>query len=164
MIRVATKDDIDEIMGILEAAIKFMHSYGNTQWDDLYPGREDILLDIKRGEMFVATRGDQIAGFICLNNNEPVEYKNLHWSKALSAVVVHRMAVNRKFMHQGIARELMQYAEILAAKQNNYLKTDTYSLNVYAQALFEKFGYNKVGTMDYHGKPLKFFCYEKVLT
>ncbi len=163
MIRIATTADIDEVMEILKATVKFMHGYGNDQWDELYPSREDVLCDINRGELFVGVRGSVIAGFICLNNNEPLEYQNLQWSKSSSAVVVHRMAVSQKFMRQGVASELMNYADVLAAQQNNYLKTDTYSLNVYAQGLFAKFGYTRIGTMNYRGKQLKFFCYEKIL-
>ena len=108
-------------------------------------------------------RDEQIAGFICINNSEPPEYQALPWAKTCSAVVVHRMAISDNFRRQGIASELMNYAEAIARAQNNYLKTDTYSLNIYAQSLFEKFGYRKVGTMDFRGKPLKFFCFDKVL-
>ncbi len=54
MIRVATIADIDGVMEILKATVKFMHGYGNDQWDELYPSREDVaiehskLIDIKR--------------------------------------------------------------------------------------------------------------------
>lgn len=164
MIRIATETDINEIMDILADTVKFMHGYGNTQWDNQYPAQEDILCDIRNNELFVAVRGNTVAGFICLNNNEPTEYQNLAWSKTATAVVVHRMAVSQQFLRQGVASELMAYADKIAKNQNNYLKTDTYSLNIYAQSLFEKFGYHKIGTMDYRGKPLKFFCYEKLLS
>lgn len=163
MMRKAQVQDLDVIMAIMKTTIQFMQNYGNTQWDENYPQQSDILQDILHEAMYVSERNGQLAGFICINHAEPTEYQSLPWAQPGIAVVVHRMAVADAFRKQGVASELMAYADELARTQNNYLKTDTYSLNKYAQALFERCGYRQVGTMKFRGKPLDFYCYEKIL-
>ncbi len=59
---------------------------------------------------------------------------------------------------------MVGYAEHLAAGLGvDYLKTDTYSLNIKAQKLFERNGYRLAGMMNFLGREKPFRCYEKSL-
>ena len=121
--------------------------------------------DIDKGDLFVAERNGVVAGFVCINRTEPAEYIGVPWSKDESAFVIHRMVVGEKFRRQKVGSELVNYAEELAHHQQiAYLKTDTYSLNVNAQNIFEKCGYQLVGNMSFRGLDKPFYCYEKVFT
>lgn len=164
MIRKAASEDLAEIMEIIKATVEEMKTYGNTQWDENYPQEKDFAGDISKGDLYVDERDGEVAGFICVNQVEPVEYEDLNWSSKEKAMVVHRMAVNPKFRRKGIASGMMQFADELAlSKGIRYMKTDTYSVNPKMNALFVKCGYKFVGEMSFLGKEKLFNSYEKYL-
>ena len=165
IIRKAVLEDLKDIMEIISETIFEMHSYNNNQWDDSYPKEKDFISDMAKEDLFVVEREGKLAGFVCINEVEPVEYKGLNWTSNESSLVVHRMSVSPAYRRNGIGTELMRFADELALKNNiRYLKTDTYSINTKMNALFKKSGYNFVGEMSYLGKKEPFFCYEKILT
>ena len=162
MIKVATMHDLNSIMKIVQGVIVEMHSYNNFQWDENYPQKQDFAGDIKKGDLFISVREGEIVGFICINMEQPLEYKDLPWSLPTEALVVHRMGVSPDHRKVGIGFEMVAFADELAVKKNlGYLKTDTYSLNLNAQGLFQKLGYIFVGEMNFLGKEKPFYCYEK---
>lgn len=165
VVRQAILDDLPFIMDIVEKTIREMRDYNNTQWDEIYPQTSDFAADIEKGELFAVDRDGCLAGFICINRVEPVEYNGLPWSQDYSALVIHRMAVDPNCRGNGVGTELLAHAECLASQARiNYLKTDTNSLNTNAQKLFERCGYRRVGTMNFLGKETDFYCYEKSIT
>lgn len=92
----------------------------------------------------------EVAGFICLNYEEPEEYLGLNWSSNKKAMVIHRMAVNPNFRKTGIASKLVDFAEKLAVENNvSYLKSDTYSINSKMNLLLTKCGFIKIGEMSF---------------
>ena len=55
-IRLASKEDIQNIMPLYAYARKFMAANGNPhQWNGNYPASEDILKDIANGNYYVCT-------------------------------------------------------------------------------------------------------------
>lgn len=164
MLRKAIVNDVASIMGIMQRIITEMHGYRNFQWDENYPQAKDFIADIGKGDLFVSLKDNRIAGFICINREEPKEYTGLRWSCAKEALVIHRMGVSTDCRKAGIGAELVGFADLLAKRSGiDYLKTDTYSLNVKAQGLFQKQGYTFVGEMNFLGKEKPFYCYEKSL-
>lgn len=161
----ANSTDIEEIMEIIEATIEGMKAENNTQWDANYPIAEDFEMDIENGTLYVKKVNGEIAGFICVDRNEPEEYQAIDWTSSKACLVIHRMAVNPVYRRQGIGGELIQFASILANQQGvSYIKTDTYSINIGMNALFKKQGYKYVGKMHAFGREKPFFCYEKQVT
>ncbi|HZK53641.1 MAG TPA: GNAT family N-acetyltransferase [Desulfosporosinus sp.] len=164
MIRKATLEDLEDIMEIIKQTIVEMNAYDNYQWDENYPQEEDFIRDIQKEELFVIERKRKIAGFVCINKVEPVEYNGLNWTVDEAAVVLHRMSVYTAYRRSGIGMELMRFADEVALKNNlKYIKTDTYSINKNMNALFVKCGYNLVGEIRFLGKEKTFYCYEKVI-
>jgi len=164
MIRKATLEDIKDIMEIIKQTIVEMNSYNNDQWDEYYPQEKDFMNDTEKEELFVIEREGKIAGFVCINKVEPVEYNDLNWTLNETAMVVHRMSVYPAYRRNGIGTELMKFTDEVALKNNlRYIKTDTYSINLKMNALFVKCGYKLVGEMSFLGKEKAFYCYEKVL-
>ncbi len=164
MVRKANAADIGNIMAIIRETLVEMAAYGNNQWDETYPLEKDFLGDIQKGDLYVAEREGALVGFVCINQVEPAEYNGLPWGMRETALVVHRMAVNPVYRRNGIGKELMQFADELAVKNNiRYLKTDTYSINTKMNALFVKCGYRLVGEMSFLNKVKPFYCYERVL-
>ena len=164
MIINATKNDITDIMNILDATVTEMKSYNNTQWDENYPRTKDFIKDIENKELYVEVENQTIKGLICVNYDEPKEYHELKWSSTERCMVIHRMAVNPECRNSGVGSKLLNFAEEVARKNGiTYLKTDTYSINVKMNSLFEKFNYQFVGEMYFLGKEKSFYCYEKFL-
>lgn len=164
MMRKAVMEDIKDIMGIIKETIIEMQSYNNNQWDTSYPQEKDFRSDIQKGNLFVLVREDKLAGFVCINKLEPVEYNGLNWSSNNDSMVVHRMAVKPAYRRNGIGTELMKFTEELVLKNNiKYIKTDTYSSNLKMKNLFQKSGYKFVEEISFLSKSEPFYCYEKIL-
>lgn len=164
MIRLANYEDLHHIMKIIKDTIALMEADNNTQWDNSYPTCDDFKKDIDNKNLYVLIDEDILKGFICINQEEAAEYKDLKWSHDKEFLVVHRMAVNAHYRKRGIGNKLLNYADDLARKNGvTLIKTDTYSLNKKMNNLFKKSGYKKVGEVNFKTKPLKFNCYEKFL-
>ncbi len=164
MIRKAENEDISKIMNIIKLTIEEMKTYNNTQWSENYPKDVDFLKDIEEGSLYVDVLEEELKGIICVNYEEPEEYKALNWTSDKRAMVIHRMAVNPSYRNQGVGSVLMTFAEELAIKNKiNYLKTDTYSINVKMNSLFIKFGYKFIGEVRFPGREKVFNCYDKLI-
>ncbi|HGS8948775.1 TPA: GNAT family N-acetyltransferase, partial [Clostridioides difficile] len=141
MIRKANMNDLESIMKIIKSTVEEMKTYNNTQWDENYPLEKDFVSDIKKQDLYIYEVDGEVAGFICLNYEEPEEYLGLNWSSNKKAMVIHRMAVNPNFRKTGIASKLVDFAEKLAVENNvSYLKSDTYSINSKMNLLLTKCG------------------------
>lgn len=97
MIRKANMNDLESIMKIIKSTVEEMKTYNNTQWDENYPLEKDFVSDIKKQDLYIYEVDGEVAGFICLNYEEPEEYLGLNWSSNKKAMVIHRMAVNPNF-------------------------------------------------------------------
>jgi ribosomal protein S18 acetylase RimI-like enzyme len=164
MIRSAVISDLSQIVEIAESSKLDMHSYGNFQWNEGYPKEEDFIKDITEGTLFVCDIKGSIAGVICINRDEPEEYKTVTWSTAKEAFVIHRLAVSNSFRGQGVGYKLINHANaICIEKKIKYIKTDTNSLNIKAQRLLRKCGYTFVGETSLVDHEGLFYCYDIVL-
>lgn len=153
---------LSRIMDIVTASIQRMESEGIDQWNVRYPNREIFEQDIAKGTLHGYVDNDQLQGVICLNEEQSPEYYGLPWITAGDKVlVIHRLVVHPEMQHQGIARQLMDYAENHAEKHGyTSIRLDVYSGNPYAIRLYEKRGFQRVGEVRFPGRRLPFYCYE----
>lgn len=164
MIRKANMNDLESIMKIIKSTVEEMKTYNNTQWDENYPLEKDFVSDIKKQDLYIYEVDGEVAGFICLNYEEPEEYLGLNWSSNKKAMVIHRMAVNPNFRKTGIASKLVDFAEKLAVENNvSYLKSDTYSINSKNEFITYKVWFYKNRRNEFLGKEKSFYCYDKIL-
>lgn len=162
MIRKAEVKDLDRIMEIIKATIAEMKVYGNTQWDENYPQKNDFIGDVEGGSLYVSEENGELYGFICANFIEPDEYKDIKWASDEKCLILHRMSINPKYRNQGTATKLIEFAEKTARENGvNYIKTDTYSVNKKMNTLLLKLGYIHRGNMNFLGKEKEFYCYDK---
>lgn len=163
--RKAEQGDLDDIMRIVADTIVLMHTEGNVQWSEDYPLASDFLKDIAAGTLHVEHRNGEVAGFICVDDNEPSEYAGLAWQASPGdAMVIHRMSIAVPYRKQGLGTAFLKQAEAIALQQGKgFLKTDTYSQNPRMNDLFRAAGYEMKGEISFKGKPLSFYCYEKEL-
>lgn len=164
IIRPARPDELDSIWALVCRAVSDMNARGNPQWGADYPTRDFYAGDIGRGELYAATIADKLCGVACINTSESPEYDPLPWRTQRPAMVIHRMAVEPACQRSGIGASFFRFAEAQARQQGlTAMRIDTYSLNDRMQALIQKMGFQRVGFIHLHGRPLTYPCFEKAL-
>jgi GNAT superfamily N-acetyltransferase len=162
VIRQANTADLEAILVELPAVVAAMRAAGNDQWGPAYPTREHFAADLDAGHLFVDVNG-AVRGFGVFNEEEPSEYDGLPWTVPRPALIVHRLAVMPGFRRQGVAENLFAFAEAMAVRRNQGLRSDTYSRNPAMNALFAKLGWRFVSTLTFPQREFEFRAWEKAL-
>ena len=163
MIKKLSKDYLFDAFSIIESVVSKMNNESIFQWDEHYPTREIIEKDIDAGHAFGFFHLDELRGYIVLNNEYSPEYNSLEWTdKSGTSLIVHRLSIKADCQGQGIAKQLMIFAEEYA-EINSYssIKLDAFLDNKTALSLYEKLGYTNIGRVTF--RKGAFNCYEKIL-
>ncbi|QNR84767.1 GNAT family N-acetyltransferase [Pedobacter riviphilus] len=165
IIRLAVTEDIPLIMQLVRKVVPLMRAAGNFQWGDDYPNPEVFANDIKIDQLWVAELENEIVGVSAITTDQDPEYADAGWDITEKAIVTHRLAVDPDQQGKGIAKALIQQAEVVAKTAGiSILRVDTNSENKATQALFHKLGYTFSGEIGLAKRPgLRFFCYQKLL-
>ena len=164
MLRKATIRDLDRMVDIVEEIKEEMRREGSDQFGDDYPIRFHFEEDIKYRHLYVKGIGTDIAGIICINNEEIPNSEHLYWTKVTPCTSMYRLFVNKLYRRRGIARELILLGEDISRKEGlNYVKAATYKINNSMISLFNKLGYKFVGEIKGENRKYPFLCYEKLL-
>ena len=155
-------DQLSDAFSIIESVIDKMNAEQIFQWDEQYPSREIIKKDISEGSAFGFFQLDELRGYIVLNEEYSPEYNSLEWKdKNGTALIVHRLSIKADCQGQGIAKQLMMFAEEYAINRgNSSIRLDAFLHNKAALSLYDNLGYTKVGTVTF--RKGEFYCYEKV--
>ena len=161
--RKGTKEDLPQIMELVKSAIDHMEAQGIMQWDNLYPTIEDFEEDVEANQLFVGTDVEEIAVICTVNQQCEDEYKNGQWKQPEKPfAVIHRLCVNPAFQNRGVAVQTMNYIEaFVKSKGIEAVRLDVYSENPFALRLYQKCGYEAVGTA--HWRKGMFWLMEKEL-
>ena len=144
-------EEIDQVMDLIQAAIEAMEKIGIFQWSSHYPSRELLLSDIAAGSLFAARVNGRVAGIMALNEDQQPGYKDLVWDDAEGRpLVIHRLGVHPAFQKQGLAKQLVRFAEQYAG-ENSYssIRLDTFSGNFQAVGLYNALKYKHVGNINF---------------
>lgn len=149
--RLGKMEDIDEICDMISLAIKTMENQGIHQWDDLYPTRDDFLLDIRDKTLYVATELDKIVAIYVISREYDPEYLNGTWNyPGETACIIHRLCVSPNVQNRGVGKEILAHIEKqLAGMGFTSIRLDVFSQNPYALKLYENNGYEKRGHADW---------------
>lgn len=164
MIRIGNIDDAESVINIVKAATLDMESKNIHQWDEIYPDKTVINEDIANRNLYVNEKDGIINAIIVLNEDQTEEYSYLNWKyTSQKQLVIHRLCVDPRAQGGGIARKLLKYADDFAVK-NGYgaIRLDAFTQNERALRLYEKNGYEKVGSVQF--RKGEFYCYEKDLS
>lgn len=166
MIRIAKILEIAEIMALAKACALDMQARGIHQWNDSYPGREIFENDILRGKLFVYISSGKVVGTVAISSHQDEVYKHVNWLDTKGAHrYIHRLAVLPSQQRQGIATNLMDFAEERCRQQGIVsIRLDTFSRNQGNQLFYEKRGYAKLDDIFLpRQSSFPFHCYELVL-
>ncbi|MFZ9029425.1 MAG: GNAT family N-acetyltransferase [Crocinitomicaceae bacterium] len=140
--------DEQEIISMTRLCAQDLISKGINQWDQNYPDLTTIQNDISKAQLYTYKIGDKITGIVVLNEVQDPEYADLQWVTSSDSrnLVVHRLAVHPHYQGKGIARKLMDFAEIFAKEQGyDSIRLDTFSQNSRNQKFYDNRGYQRTG-------------------
>lgn len=138
--RLATEDDAEGVLGLLESAAEWLLSRDILQW---IPGQ--IQMDwlrerIAAGEVWVAILDSVLAGSFRLIWSDRATWG----TQRDDAGYVHGLVINRAYAGQGIGRRLLERAEqLVAASGRPYLRLDCMSDALLAY--YQRAGFTLVG-------------------
>lgn len=159
--------EIGEIIALTRFCGTHMRQNGIDQWDENYPDRANIQRDLESGTLFAYRENESILGIVVLNENQDEEYSEINWltHEDQRNLVIHRLAVLPEQQGNGIARKLMDFAE-MHAHSNGYdsIRLDTFSQNPRNQKFYDARGYTNLGPVFLkYKKEHPYFCYELLL-
>lgn len=152
MIRKATHDDIEAIMGIVRSAQLALRDLGIDQWQDGYPRSENIAEDISQGVGYVVANNNTILAYAAIILTGEPTYEQIadKWQTDDRYVVVHRLCVDRVARRQGIALRLMHHAAELARRAGySAFRIDTHNGNIRMLGMMQCLGFRHVGKILY---------------
>ncbi|MFT6922786.1 MAG: GNAT superfamily N-acetyltransferase [Crocinitomicaceae bacterium] len=159
--------ELDAILRLTRACGKHMRDNGIDQWDENYPDRTSLLNDLTTETLFAYRENGIVLGIVVLNESQDEEYGEIHWSTSDTDknIVVHRLAVHPDQQGKGIARKIMDFAEVYA-KDERYdaIRLDTFSQNPRNQKFYTNRGYTDLGPVYLkYKKDHPYYCYEMLI-
>lgn len=143
-VRKAVKEDLPEVMAVLEAAKGIMRDSGNVlQWVGGYPGEDVIIGDIGLGNGRVVLEGERIVGYFAFVPSPEPTYCRIvggNWLNDSSPYhVVHRIGSYPEV--HGVFKTLMDWC----FTQDKNIRIDTHRDNLIMQHNIVKYGFTYCG-------------------
>lgn len=164
-IRIANKNDLKQIMNIVDCAKRYMKENEIAQWSDDYPNEEVFSNDLKENRLYVAEKDEKVVGMAVLVLDGDEDYKNIDgkWLIDGKYGVIHRIAVKPDYKSQNVAKNLLDFFEN-KLKELNYdsIRVDTHKDNKSMLRFIEKNGFQKCGVV-YIRKTDERIAFEKLL-
>lgn len=163
---VATEGDLEAIVAMVEGAQRRLREAGIDQWQNGYPNRERIELDMALGYGRVLRAGDGCpVAYGALTYDGESAYLDLRdgsWltPKNSAYATLHRLCVAPDRVAEGLGRLFMECAEREASERVKSLRVDTHPDNRIMQNLLGSLCYRYCGTVTYESLRL---AYEKLL-
>ena len=166
MIRIAKKEEFDEIYELYQNAKMEMNKNGNFQWSDgenPYPTKEIILNDIKNENLFVCLNGDEIIASMVIEDDTG-QYDSLVKSTKEKSIILYRLVVKKEYQNKKIGKKMLHYATFIGYNRRcKYIKSDTYKNNKMMNSLFLSANFKKCGELIYEGLYGEYDYFEKEL-
>ena len=145
LIRKTREEDISAAEAIYESARAYMRAAGNPdQWRDGYPGRAEILSDMREGRSYVCEDGGEVVAVFYFGEGPDPTYEKIYggaWLNGEPYSVIHRIAVK----HHGRGIVDFCFSECAALADN--LKIDTHKNNIPMQRVLLRAGFVECGTI-----------------
>ena len=155
--RAATGEDIPRILEIVENARESLRRFQVDQWQGEYPAAADFEEDIRLGQCFVLTHGEEIIAFFVLSTEPQENYDAItdgKWSADLPYCTLHRAAAAKEYRGSGAAQALIRCAEEQARIYGlKCIRVDTHRKNKPMQALLRDSGFRYRGNILVSSEP-----------
>lgn len=105
--------------------------------------------------MLVLRVGDEVAATLRLASKKPWAIDVSCFAPVNKAVYLHGMTVHPKFQRQGIGRQLVAQAKVVAAQwPSDAIRLDAYDSPAGATSFYASCGFREVSRVVYRGTPL----------
>lgn len=167
VMRATRREDLTEVMRIIDEARRAINELGIIQWTDSYPALKHIIRDIDAESSYVLLDEHQkIVGTAAVSFGEEPCYAHIEegaWKYEGPYATVHRVAVDPKLRGRGLAAFLFAGAEALAvARKIKIVRIDTHEWNLPMRRALEKDGYEYSGVVHLESGA-KRVAYEKLI-
>ena len=106
---------------------------------------------MERGESYIMTYGNQIAGFFTLSSQPDACYDEItdgKWSSGDPYCVLHRCAIDADFRGSGLSDRMIEFAEAICLQRGRtVLRVDTHRKNKAMQAMLTRNGFTFRGNV-----------------
>lgn len=161
--RLGKTDDLDNICKLIALAIETMEKQEIYQWDEKYPTREDLTVDIQNETLYTVIDNNVVIAIYVINRECDEEYYNCKWEfDTETACIIHRLCVSPVIQNRGIGKQILNHIEEqLRDLGFSSVRLDVFTENPHAIRLYEKNGYIKRGYADW--RKGRFWLMEKKL-
>ena len=155
---VATEGDIPAIAALrIAAAAQLTRTFGHGHWSH-YVTERALHAALKTSRVLVARRGPTIVGTTTLATKKPWAIDLSYFTTVPRALYLHGMAVVPELQRQGIGRDLVREAVLVArAWPSQAIRLDAYDAAAGAGGFYAKCGFREVGPVTYRKVPLIYF-------
>ena len=149
--RAATEADAPAVLDLWNAAAAYLRRLRVDQWQGGYPDETAFREDLRRGEGYVMTYGEDVAAYFCLSPLPEPAYEGLtdgKWRGEGPYMTLHRLAVGARFRGSGMAERTLAAAEALALRAGiSVLRIDTHRKNLGMKKLLQRAGFTYRGNL-----------------
>ena len=163
-LRLAKKEEAEMCISFIEDAKAFQREQGIVQWTEDYPNIETVLRDIDNLRGYVIADDEKPFGYVCVDFGGEKSYDRVDgkWKMSGKYGVIHRLAFGKESRGKGATKEVFRLIrELCKAADATSIRVDTGSENKLVQHIFEREGFEKIGTLTWPGQLN--FVYEYVL-
>ena len=155
--RAASETDIPRILEIVQDARESLKRFHIDQWQGPYPDAARFEEDIRLGQCFVLTHGEDIPAFFVLSPLPEPGYNDItdgKWSADIPYCVLHRAAAAKEYRGSGISQALIRCAEEQARVYGlKCIRVDTHKKNKPMQNLLRESGFRYRGNILVESEP-----------
>ncbi len=165
-VRLSTKDNLPQIIKIVDEAKRYLKSQGIDQWQNGYPNEDSFQVDIENKVNYVLINGQNVYGTASIIPGlEPTYLKidNGSWLTDGPYVTIHRIAIKDGYKGQHLSKYFFDYANKLAGSLSfASIRIDTHPDNKAMIHLLSDLKFQKTGTIYLENGDLR-IAYEQVL-
>jgi len=149
--RLGKYEDLEAITVLIQETIKEMEKHGIYQWDEIYPTVEDFEEDIKKGNLYVVEKNEEVMALYVISDESDEAYHYAEWKYPNeTSLVLHRFCVSPSFQNRGIGKKvLMEIESQIRNGGYDSIRLDVFTKNPYAQRLYRNNGYEVRGFAEW---------------
>lgn len=154
----AVDADAAEIAALRTAvAERLTQDFGHGHWSGAVTEKM-VLGAIRRARVMVARRAGMVVGTLTLATRKPWAIDPKYFTQVRRPLYLTDMAVLPAVQRQGIGRQLLRDAAIVARSwPAEAIRLDSYDADAGAGPFYAKCGLREVGRVRYRGNPLIYF-------
>lgn len=141
----ATLEDVDDLLVVLNEALKYKNGLGDDAWGDKPYTREEVEEGMKRGEAYVARADGQAVGCIFLSWNDEYAW-GPERGKDNQAGYIHKLSTKDSVRGQDVGGKMVDWARNkIRESGKKYIRLDCRVDNEGLCKYYEVLGFKSIG-------------------